>query len=51
MKSLTDIPLEILMIQRILREWKNRHNNHDLFYNEDNYLKTACFELFGQAAI
>ena len=33
-------------LELILRGWENRHNNPDLFYNEDNYLKTACFELF-----
>ena len=37
---------ELNDLELILREWENRHNNPNLFYNEDNYLKTACFELF-----
>ena len=41
-----DLTFNLNDLKLILREWENRHNNPDLFYNEDNYLKTACSELF-----
>ena len=41
-----DLTFNIKDLELILREWENRHNNPDLFYNEDNHLKTACSELF-----
>ena len=41
-----DLTFNLNDLELILREWENRHNNPDLFYNEDNYLKTACSELF-----
>lgn len=41
-----DLTFNIKDLELILREWENRHNNPDLFYNEDNYLKTACSGLF-----
>lgn len=41
-----DLTFNLNDLELILREWENRHNNPDLFYNEDNYLKTAYSELF-----
>lgn len=33
-------------ISVVLEKWENRHNNPNLFYNEDSYFKKACSELF-----
>ena len=41
-----DLTFNLNDLELILREWGNRHNNPDLFYNEDNHLKTARSELF-----
>lgn len=41
-----DLTFDLNDLELILREWGNRYNNPDLFYNEDNHLKTACSELF-----
>lgn len=38
-----DLTFKIKDLNLILREWENRYNNPDLFYNVDNYLKArAC---------
>lgn len=38
-----DLTFKIKDLNLILREWENRYNNPELFYNVDNYLKTrAC---------
>ena len=38
-----DLTFKINDLNLILREWENRYNNPDLFYNVDNYLKArAC---------
>ena len=41
-----DLTFNLNDLELILREWENRHNNPDLFYYEDNYLKTARSESF-----
>ena len=41
-----DLTFNLNDLELILKEWENRHNNPDLFYNEDSYLKSACSELF-----
>lgn len=41
-----DLTFNLKDLELVLREWENRYNNPDLFYNEDNYLKSACSELF-----
>ena len=38
-----DLTFKLQDLNLILREWENRYNNPDLFYNVDNYLKArAC---------
>ena len=38
-----DLTFKMKDLNLILREWENRYNNPDLFYNVDNYLKSrAC---------
>lgn len=41
-----DLTFSVRDLELILREWENRHNNPELFYNEDDYLKMACSGLF-----
>lgn len=41
-----DLTFNLKDLELILKEWENRHNNPELFYNEDNYLKMACSEFF-----
>lgn len=41
-----DLTFNLKDLELILKEYENRYNNPNLFYNEDNYLKTACSEFF-----
>lgn len=41
-----DLTFNLKDLELILKEWENRYNNPELFYNEDNYLKTACSGFF-----
>lgn len=41
-----DLTFNLKDLELILKEYENRYNNPELFYNEDSYLKTACSEFF-----